>query len=60
METVMEDIKKRLVSRKFWIAVFGAAYFALQGDTENTLLVVVAYLGAQGVADAAENLTVSP
>jgi hypothetical protein len=47
----MEEIKKRLISKKLWIAVAGAIYFGLQGDAMAVLTIVVGYLGIQGLID---------
>lgn len=54
--TVME----RLKSRKLWIAVLSAALLTVQGMYQEALLVVLAYLGAQGVTDAATALRKGP
>lgn len=50
---MIDDLKARLSSRKFWVAVAGAVYFGLSGDLESVKMVVLGYLAAEGVADAA-------
>lgn len=44
-------IKKNLVSKKLWIAVLSAGLLALNGDVNQALIVVLAYLGVQGAVD---------
>lgn len=50
------ELVSRLKSRKLWIAVLTAAALALQGLYQEALYVVLAYLGVQGIADAAAAL----
>lgn len=42
----------KLKSRKLWVAVLSAAVFILNGDVNQALAVLVAYIVAQGYADA--------
>ena len=39
------DLASRLTSRKFWIAVVSAAYFALHGDPTQATVVIATYFG---------------
>jgi uncharacterized membrane protein len=48
----MNDLKSRLTSRKFWIAVLSSAVFYLNGDVNQALIILLGYLGVEGYADA--------
>ena len=49
----MNDLKNRLTSRKLWLAVAAFVTFALTNHWDQAEQVVLVYIGAEGVADAA-------
>lgn len=49
----MNDLKQRLTSRKLWLAVAAFITFALNDQWTEAMGIIVAYIGAEGVADAA-------
>ena len=51
----MNNLKERLSSRKLWVTVVGVIFFALQGDYDSLGNLIMVYLGAQGISDAARN-----
>lgn len=47
-------IPAQLKSRKFWLVVFGVGFGILNTDPEMVQGLILAYLGAEGLADVAE------
>jgi hypothetical protein len=53
---VFIDLIGRLTSRKLWLAVAAFIVFVANGQYTEAVAVVVAYLAAEGAADAAGRL----
>lgn len=47
----MQDIKTRVLSRKFLIAVLTIALACVNGDYTQAMTIAVAYIGVQGAID---------
>lgn len=45
------DLKNRLTSRKFWLALASFAVFALNGQWDEAQVIVMTYLGVEGATD---------
>ena len=43
---------EKLKSRKLWVSLISAAYFAVHGDMNQAAAVIMAYVGVQGTTDA--------
>jgi len=50
-------LSKTLTSRKFWATVAAVITFGLNGEWHEAGLALMAYVGAQGVVDAASRPT---
>jgi hypothetical protein len=48
----MDKLKKDLLSKKLWIAVFTIALLVLNKDYNQAMVVAMAYLGVQGYVDS--------
>lgn len=46
------ELKEKLTSRKLWMAIIAAVYFASQGDANQALASIMMYIGAQAHIDA--------
>ena len=55
-EVEVKDFVARLSSRKFLLALATALTLYLNGDVQNAVFVVLAYLGVEGAGDFAERL----
>ena len=52
---MLEVLKKNLTSKKLWVAVISFAFFAMNGDWNQALFIVLTYLGIQGYVDVKIN-----
>ncbi len=48
---MVEDIKKAVTSRKFWLAVAGLITCVVNNDANGAVAVVLGYIGVQGLID---------
>ncbi len=46
----------KFISRKLLVAIVGAAYFALSGDVNQAVAVILGYVGVEGSIDLAKIL----
>lgn len=60
MKQILVSFAARLTSRKFLMAVLAAAYFFSIHDLDSVRYVVMTYLGAEGLSDAAARFSLTP
>lgn len=57
MKKFLADLIQRLTSRKFLLAVSAAALLAANKQWNELVGVVIAYIGAEGIGDAAQRFS---